>query len=177
MTETSKIYLAGPDIFSFEAGKILEEMRDVCASHGLQGITPLDGEPLPESLSRQEKASIIYQRNLALIDQAAGIVANISPFRGIAMDPGTAFEIGYAKAKGLPISAWSEDDRDYLIRVSGAYGGNLRKGEDQVWRDPSGIEVEDFGLTDNLMITVPAGDIAHSFEEAARRIAEKLNRE
>lgn len=176
MTETSKIYLAGPDIFSFEADKILEEMRQVCASYGLHGITPLDGEPLPESLSRQEKASIIFQRNLSLINQSVGIIANISPFRGIAMDPGTAFEIGYATAKGIPIAAWSEDDREYLIRVSGAYGGNLRKGDDQTWRDPSGIEVEDFGLTDNLMVTVPAGDIAHSFEEAVRRIAEKIDR-
>jgi len=176
MTETPRIYLAGPDIFFFEVEKNLENMRRICADHGLVGITPLDGKPLSSELTKAEQAKVIYERNIALIDSAAALIANISPFRGVAMDPGTAFEVGYAAARGIPVITWTEDDRDYLIRVSGAYGGHLRKGEDERWRDPSGIEVEDFGLPENLMITVPAitngQKIAHSFEEAVRQAAD-----
>jgi len=179
MTDKPRIYLAGPDIFFFEAAKDFSDMRSICQSHGLQGVTPLDGDPLPEGLTKMEQARIIYERNVALIDSAQGLIANISPFRGIAMDPGTAFEIGYAIAKGLPVITWTTDDRDYLIRVSGAYGGNLRKGDDGVWRDPSGIEVEDFGLPENLMITASSDACkrapANHFEEAVRRMAESLS--
>ena len=175
MTGAPRVYIAGPDIFFYEAEKNLEQMRTICADHGLAGITPLDGEPLPDSLTKESQAKVIYQRNITLIESASALIANISPFRGVAMDPGTAFEIGFATARGIPVGAWTEDTREYLVRVSGAYGGHLRKGEDEHWRDPSGIEVEDFGLPENLMIAVPAlaknAHIAHSFEEAVRLAA------
>jgi len=69
----------------------------------LVGLWPLDN-PVGVGLPAEQAASI-FQANLAMIDQAQAVIADISPFRGPNMDPGTAFELGYAHARGLPIFA------------------------------------------------------------------------
>ena len=51
----------------------------------------------------RETAELIYRENIVLINSVQAIIADISPFRGPNMDPGTAWEIGYGIAKGLPV--------------------------------------------------------------------------
>jgi nucleoside 2-deoxyribosyltransferase len=61
------------------------------------------------------------------------------------MDPGTAWEIGYGFAKRLPVFAWTSDLEMLLARTQ-RYGGHA-----DVF-DERGMTIEDFGLTENLMI-------------------------
>ncbi|MCW9033139.1 MAG: nucleoside 2-deoxyribosyltransferase [Rhodospirillales bacterium] len=168
MTSENQVYLAGPEVFHFEAQQRIDKMRETCKELGLTPLTPLD--------HLQETSEAIYKQNTLLIEQSALMIVNISPFRGISLDPGCAFEIGYAAALGKPIIAWSMDRSDYLSRTSGAYGGNLRQDDKGVWRDPTADEVENFGLADNLMIVVPAlattGIIHPNFQQAAEKAAE-----
>jgi nucleoside 2-deoxyribosyltransferase len=46
------------------------------------------------------------------------------------------------------------------------FGGKLDKSD--CWRDPDGMEVEDFGQSDNLMMTSAVIDVAADFESAVK---------
>ena len=92
-------------------------------------------------LSPQAVSAAIYQGNLGLMDRADAILANMTPFRGPNMDPGTAFEVGYFTAQQKPVFLYSNDARPYKERVR--RDGNL---------DEQGHSIEDFGDPENLMI-------------------------
>lgn len=148
------IYLAGPEVFRPDALAEGERLKALCSEAGLAGLYPLDGAP-PEG----ETAVAIRTRCIAGIERAHALVANISPFRGAHMDPGTAWEIGYAQARGKPVYLWSADTRSMRERVPATHGPNG-------WRDGDGHLVEDFGQTENLMICGPDA-VVHASPEAA----------
>ena len=69
-----------------------------------------------------------------------------TPFRGIAADPGTVFELGYMRGLGRPVFGYTHAPEDYRARVAPA------RQEGGQWRDAEGLEIEDFGLAENLML-------------------------
>lgn len=143
-----RLYLAGPEVFRPDAAQEGARLEDLCRQAGAEGLFPLHGD-----------VSDIRQACIDMVDQADGVVANISPFRGLHMDSGTAFEIGYAEAKGKPVFLWSSDRRTLTERVAGIEG-----------RDEQGHLIEDFGKAENLMI-VPDGRVVWSSPEEAIRDA------
>ena len=147
-----RIYLAGPDVFRRDAELVGEQLKLHCALAGAEGVFPLDGEPLHDAVS-------IRQRCVAMIDAADLVVANISPFRGHHMDPGTAWEIGYAQAKGKPVHLYSTERNDLVWRIPSLIDqqGRLTDEADHL--------IEDFGLPENLMIA--AGCDVHASAGAA----------
>jgi len=153
-----KLYLAGPDVFAPDAGRRFESMRRACREAGCTPLTPADAD-FPAGLTGRELAAWIKEANRQLIDAADAVIANISPFRGPNMDPGTAWEIGYAEAKGLPVFLWSEEPKLLEERTAGIGG-----------RDPDGWLIENFGLAENLMIAINPNGVAPSFEGALRRL-------
>lgn len=160
------VYLAGPEVFYPDAEEIAERLKAACRTVGLLGLFPTDAErPSGHGIS---PARAIYQGNVALIDRSAAVIADISPFRGAGMDPGTAWEIGYAVARHLPVFAYSSDMRSYAERVRedrpGARG--------QV--DARGLLIEDFGLVENLMIAESVIAIDATFGAALERCAAQL---
>ncbi len=138
-----RIYLAGPDVFFPDQARRAAGMKAACARHGMVGVFPLDppATPLPMPAEAPEWLRI-HLANEAHIRSCDALVANITPFRGASADPGTAWEMGFMRALGRPVLAWTEEERDYRARVS-----------------PDGLAVEDFGLADNLML---AGGVALS---------------
>lgn len=154
-----KIYLAGPEVFLPQAQAILEQKINLCAQRGCLGISPFDNAIALEHSHPKASAQIIFEQNIALINQSDAVIANITPFRGPHMDPGTAFEIGYAFALGKKIICYTQDARDLIDRVG--------QGSDRpmLWGTPNhpldrpldaqGYLVEDFGLSENLMIAAP----------------------
>lgn len=143
-----RLYLAGPEVFRPDAAAEGERLKRLCAAAGLEGLYPLDG-----------KGDDIRHSCIAMIGEADAMVANISPFRGIHMDPGTAFEIGYAEALGKPVFLWSAERRTLAARIPAVDPG----------RDAQGHLIEDFGKPENLMI-VPDGRVV--WAEAGEAIAE-----
>ena len=45
------------------------------------------------------------------------VIANMTPFRGPSMDVGTAVELGYSFARGLPVFGYTNIVDDYEARV------------------------------------------------------------
>ncbi len=149
----ARVYLAGPEVFRPDAAAEGERLRAICAGHGLSAIYPLDGG------SAEDHALGIRARCILGLRAADAVVANISPFRGAHMDPGTAWEIGFAQARGLPVFLWSCDPRPMAERIPAADG-------DGTPRDADGHLIEDFGQPENLMIA-PPGTPVHASPEAA----------
>ena len=116
----------------------------------MEPLYPLDNEIQQEHLAPVETAQAIAQANIHMIQKADAIIADISCFRGTAMDVGTAFEIGMAVQRGIPVISYTDAPRpDYLTRVKAA-ATHIRQ-EQGVWMDEVGM-VEDFGLQENLMV-------------------------
>lgn len=158
-----RIYLAGPEVFRLDAPQVGMRLKALCRSHGLEGHFPMD-ESVLSPLD-------IFQAALTGIRACAGMVANISPFRGPHMDPGTAFEIGYAVALGKPVFGWTTHPDDLHTRIPHAHDD---LNETRI--DAGRHLVEDMGLPENLMIAVPLASLHPSAEAAIAAAARALLR-
>jgi nucleoside 2-deoxyribosyltransferase len=142
-----KIYLAGPDVFLPDAARIGARKAAICARHGLVGLYPLDNAIDPAAPG----ASLaIFKGNEAMMDAADAIIANLTPFRGPSADAGTVYELGYMAGRGKLCFAYSNDAATYADRVARSFA--VAKADDGRLVDSDGLTVEDFGLTDNLMM-------------------------
>lgn len=154
-----RVYLAGPDVFFPNVNEIAGKLKECCFEFDLEGVFPLDSEvDLDQPINQQKNGYKIYRGNINLIKSCSAVLANISPFRGPSIDPGTAFEIGYGKSLGLTCVG---------------YTNNLTKLKNRVI--PDGLLVEDFQMIDNLMIHAALdGNIFNTSEEAIEYLSSIL---
>jgi nucleoside 2-deoxyribosyltransferase len=146
-----RIYLAGPDVFLPDAALQAERKKAICAAHGLAGVSPLDPTTDDPAWLDLPVWQLIAYRNEAHIRACQAIIADLTPFRGPSADAGTVYEVGFGRALGLAIFAYSGDPLPYASRVLALLGARARPdGGD--WRDADTMLVESFGCTDNLMI-------------------------
>lgn len=154
---TPKIYLAGPEVFFANPASEASKLKEICTENSLEGWFPTDADYPPEDQSPL-MAERLYLGNVGLLDKCDAVIANMSPFRGVSMDVGTAFEIGYAIAQGKPVFGWSnEHDVSYHNRA-------------KQQRIDDGMTVENYAITDNLMVVIPLKDrqVHPSFTAAAQ---------
>ncbi len=88
---TYRFYVAGPLFNAYEQA-FQAELE--------QALAKLGTTFLPQRDCPQTNPDAIFASCIAGIDQSETIVANLS---GVDVDSGTAFEVGYAYAKGKPI--------------------------------------------------------------------------
>ena len=170
-----RIYLAGPEVFLAGAHEIGERKKQICRKYGVDGHYPLDAAVDLAGLVPAEAARLIFQANITAIDDSDALIANMAPFRGPGLDGGTAFEMGYAAALGIPIYAYTNDPRTYLGR-SRALGLVARVDEYGRSRDTLDMEIEDFGLIDNLMPVCSARELSKPmFWRGGTAVAEGLD--
>ncbi len=146
-----KVYLAGPEVFLSNAIEIGKKKKDLCKKYGFEGIFPLDNEINFDLLRPYETGLKISQINEELLKKCDLVIANITPFRGPSADVGTIFEIGFAKGLGLIIFAYTNTKILFTERTVGFVG--IRSNTDFTnLRDHNDMKIEQFGMTDNLMI-------------------------
>jgi nucleoside 2-deoxyribosyltransferase len=140
------VYLAGPDVFLPDALDIGRRKVDLCTRHGLIGLYPLDN-----AIDRAAKdASLaIFRGNENMMIEADAIIANLTPFRGPGADAGTVYELGFMAGHGKLCLGYSNDPSPYADRVREFTDVNSH---DARLVDALGLTVEDFGLSDNLMM-------------------------
>ena len=141
-----KIYLAGPDVFLPDALEIGRRKVALCARHGLIGLYPLENAV---DRAANDASLQIFRGNEAMMIEADAIIANLTPFRGPGADGGTVYELGYMAGRGKLCLGYSNDPSSYADRVREFSEVNSRDGR---LVDASGLTVEDFRLTDNLMM-------------------------
>jgi nucleoside 2-deoxyribosyltransferase len=100
----TKIYLAGP-LFTVAEQNFNVELARFLEGHGFEVWLPQEHEP------RRNTARSIFDMDVAALDWADMVVACMD---GPDPDSGTAWECGYAYAKGKPIVCYRTD-----FRISG----------------------------------------------------------
>jgi nucleoside 2-deoxyribosyltransferase len=147
-----RIYLAGPEVFLPDALAVGARKAALCAEHGLEGIFPLDAALDLAGLAKPEQARRIAQSCESQMRSCAGLIANLTPFRGVSMDAGTAFEVGYMRALGRPVLGYTNVAAGYRARCEAyrlAVPSRTLPDADQ-----PDTEIEDFDGAENLMIEV-----------------------
>jgi nucleoside 2-deoxyribosyltransferase len=143
---STKVYLAGPDVFLPDAIEIGRRKVEICRRHGLTGLYPLDNAVDPAALDASLR---IFRGNEAMMNEADAIIANLTPFRGPGADAGTVYELGHMAGRGKLCFGYCNDPAPYADRVRRFTAVASRDGN---LVDAEGLTVENFGLTDNLMM-------------------------
>ena len=152
-----KVYLAGPDVFLPDAKIIGEHKKEICARFGLVGLFPLDND-IDEALADTGAplSMRIFRGCTAMMEAADAVIAHLTPFRGPSADVGTVFELGYMAAHGKICTGYTNRRDSYADRIARAgtrsVPGVAPGGTELVSLDGEGHLIENFGLTDNLMI-------------------------
>ena len=150
---TKRIYLAGPEVFLANARDIGARKRAICAQHGLIGVFPVDEEEACASALLPSERGLAISRTMERVMHGCdATIVNLTPFRGPSADVGSAYEMGFMRALGRPIFAYSNDGRPLLDRVVAFCGGAVRLRATGVHEDPDGMAIEAFALHDNLML-------------------------
>jgi nucleoside 2-deoxyribosyltransferase len=139
------VYLAGPDVFLPDSAAIGRRKQDLCRAHGLDAHYP--GEEIDlTGLDPVRQARSLFESCVEMMDRCDAGLANVTPFRGVSADVGTAFEMGYLFGRGCPVWGYTSHADDYATRV-------VADGD---------LTVESFGLADNLMLEGPMLRREHS---------------
>jgi nucleoside 2-deoxyribosyltransferase len=100
----SHVYLAAP-LFSDAERAFNLLIRDLLTSHGYPVYLP---QETGEGISGPERDRAIFGSHRTALDEASCVIAVCD---GADTDSGTAWEMGYATAKGIPVIALSTDRR------------------------------------------------------------------
>jgi nucleoside 2-deoxyribosyltransferase len=169
------VYLAGPDVFLPDSAAVGRRKQAICREHGLEGHYPGEEVEL-DGLAPKQQARALFEACVTMMDRCVAGLANVTPFRGVSADVGTAFEMGYLFGRGRPVWGYTSHAADYAVRVA----------------DADELLVEAFGLADNLMVEGPmlrhdrtivrvpetgpsAAAAFHAFEIAVRLAAAELH--
>src|SRR3954453_12857660 len=142
----TKVYLAGPDVFLPDAIEIGRPKLALCAAHGMTGLYPLDNAVDRDAADASLQ---IFKGNEAMMNEVDAIIANLTPFRGPGADAGTVYELGFMAGHGKLFLGYSNDPSPYADRVREFTDVNSH---DARLVDALGLTVEDFGLSDKLMM-------------------------
>ena len=146
-----RVYLAGPDVFLPDPLQAAAAKKQLCAAYGFVGVFPLDVELELQGLSPRQAALCISRANEALIRGAELVVAHVTPFRGPSADVGTAYEMGFARALGKRVFAYTNVEADFPARTA-RFVQRVRRRPNGDCEDENGLQIEAFGLDDNLML-------------------------
>ncbi len=140
------------------------------------GLYPMSAESNYFTEDPPATAMLIFRKAVDLMDAADLIIANVTRFRGPSADVGTAFEMGYMHAQHKPVFAYysmqetyftadqcestvldrtnpdSDAHTTHVAKVRAFAAGYLVDRTTSKERDNYTHMIENFGLTDNLMI-------------------------
>jgi nucleoside 2-deoxyribosyltransferase len=144
----TRIYLAGPEVFLPDPLAMGAQKVALCGKYGFEGVFPLDASLDLTGLPKQVQASRIAAANEGLMRGCDALIANLTPFRGVSLDSGTAFEVGFMRALGHPVFGYTNVVAGYYERAK------LYRRSAPGFPDADGpdSEIENFDCAENLMI-------------------------
>ena len=148
---TKKIYLAGPEVFLANAREMLDIKAALAREAGFIPLSPGDLE-IPPADTKTGHGCNINAVDEQMMIEADAVIANITPFRGIAADTGTSYELGFMCALGKPVFAYTNVAENHFSRIMKHYKDIAAPDETGRYRGPDGLSIENFDMADNLML-------------------------
>jgi nucleoside 2-deoxyribosyltransferase len=153
MTPTHKVYIAGPEVFLPNGSEQMALKGRMALEFGFFPSTMAENALDPTGVTPFAFGCQISAANEAMMRDADLVIANLTPFRGISADIGTAFEVGFMCALRKPAFGHTNTPRGYFERLSeDFYHGAAQKDAAGIMRGPDGLMLEDHGMVDNLML-------------------------
>ncbi|MEZ5855049.1 MAG: nucleoside 2-deoxyribosyltransferase [Hyphomicrobiaceae bacterium] len=149
-TPRKRIYLAGPEVFLPDAKAVGRAKVEIAAEFGFEGVFPLDAQVDLSGKSKPVQAGLIFSACEGLMDTCDFAVANLTPFRGVSMDSGTAYEVGYMRARGRRVFGYTNAPGDLASRARAFRERGIPAGD----CDRPDCEIEDYDLVENIMIAI-----------------------
>lgn len=173
-----KLYLAGHEVFLIDAMEYAETQRRLCRQYGFIGLHPMDNN-VDVSDSSYKTAVKIYRGNVNQIYACDIVVANCNPFRGVLMDDGTAYELGFGNALGKPSYGYVRSERSCKERMIGRDLAFLSEDLNLYIDSQHYLIVDEFGALINLMMqcgmTRHGGRlVVGSFEDCLKAIRDDI---
>ena len=169
-----KVYLAGPDVFRPDAIAHGKKLVDLVAHWDMKGLYPLDNE-LELTGNKAEDSRIIALANMKMIQECDAVLANLEPFRGPSADPGTVWECAYAKGLGKVVWGYNIPAVQTSVGIGGPEYEVIQYKDKVLGKLPhDGLQVEDFGTWDNIMIVYGIDGYSIEIREALHRIKLRL---
>ena len=148
---TKKIYLAGPEVFLPNAREMLDLKASLAREAGFVPLSPGDLQ-IPPADTRIGHGCNINEVDERMMLEADAVIANLTPFRGIAADTGTSYELGFMCALGQPVFAYTNVAANHFTRIKAHYSDVVALDETGRYRGPDGLSIENFDMVDNLML-------------------------
>jgi nucleoside 2-deoxyribosyltransferase len=166
----SRIYLAGPEVFLPDPVAAGRRKCVLAEAAGFVGVFPLDAALDLSGLDSLAQAQKIAHANEELMRSCDMLIANLTPFRGVSMDSGTAYEVGFMRALGRPVFGYSNVIADYAARARAFRARGIGPNDG----DRPDIDIEDFDRAENLMIACgiefSGGTVVRTAVETGREI-------
>lgn len=138
------IYLAGTGVFRADPVEYGKWLKNLCAIHGHTGHYPMDNEI--DGSDNKAISDAIREANIKMIRECDCVIADLNSFRGTEPDSGTVWEVGFAQGLGKPVYGFCESVDSYLQKAR-----KILDLHPNALFDTNGFQIEDFGLTHNLM--------------------------
>ena len=152
MNPTHKVYIAGPEVFLANGFDQMRIKGEMALAAGFFPSTMAENELDPTGATPFEFGCQISAANERMMRDADFCIANLTPFRGISVDVGTGYEVGFMIALGKPVFGYTNTSKLYYDRLlEDYYGGKAEKDAQGVLRGADGLMIEDHGMVDNLM--------------------------
>ncbi len=146
-----KIYLAGPEVFLPNAREMLDAKAELAREAGFTPLSPGDLH-IPPADTKIGHGCNINAVDEQMMLEADAVIANLTPFRGIAADTGTSYELGFMCALGKPVFAYTNVAANHFKRIMCYYGNEATQDETGRYRGADGLSIENFDMADNLML-------------------------
>jgi len=99
-----RVYLAGP-FFTMAQRWLVREARDALLTHGVSVFSPFHDVGIGP-------AETVVPRDVEELDRCDAMLALID-----GGDPGTLFEVGYARRRGMPVIAFSQHEPEEALKM------------------------------------------------------------
>ena len=121
-----KVYIAGPEVFFPDGADIIARKGILARQYGFEANSFESGDFPAEKFAF---GMAISKANEEVMRGSDFVLANMTPFRGVSADVGTAYEIGFMCALGKDAFAYTNDPRYYDVRLTeDYYAGQVRSG-------------------------------------------------
>ena len=114
-----RVFLAGPEVFLPDAIQMGKRKKELSLKYGFEGVFSLDAEMDVSDLQPREAGLQKGRSNEKLIASCDALIANITPFRGPSADVGTVYEIGFARARGMIVYAYTMQESGEVSVILG----------------------------------------------------------